>query len=123
MYAYQEGAPAPVINFAQLTRRAGNFVIAKEKTDSFSYTDLKGHTVIGGRTGGMPEMVFEYVLRQNGIDPARDLTIVQNIDFGSTAAAFSGGTGDYTVEFEPAATALESEGKGYVVASLGVDSG
>lgn len=123
VYAYNEGATDPVINFAQLTRRAGNFVIAREKNDSFSYADLKGHTVIGGRKGGMPEMVFEYVLRQNGISPDTDLTINQNIDFGSTAAAFSGGTGDYTIEFEPAATALEQAGNGYVVASLGVDSG
>ena len=68
-------------------------------------------------------MVFEYVLRQNGIDPAADLVIDQGIDFGSTAAAFSGGNGDYTVEFEPSATALEREGAGYVVTSLGVDSG
>lgn len=68
-------------------------------------------------------MVFEYILRQNGIDPQKDLEIDQSIDFGSTAAAFSGGQGDFTVEFEPGATTLESEGKGYVVASLGVDSG
>lgn len=68
-------------------------------------------------------MVFEYILKKNGIDPAADLTIDQSIDFGSTAAAFSGGQGDYTVEFEPAATALESEGQGYVIASLGVESG
>jgi NitT/TauT family transport system substrate-binding protein len=71
----------------------------------------------------MPEMVFEYVLKQNGLDPAEDLTINQSVDFGSTAAAFSGGTADYTVEFEPSATALEKEGDGYVVASLGKDSG
>lgn len=68
-------------------------------------------------------MVFEYILKQNGIDPASDLEINQNIDFGSTAAAFSEGQGDFTVEFEPGATSLESEGKGYVVASLGEDSG
>lgn len=68
-------------------------------------------------------MVFEYILRQNNIDPATDLTINQSIDFGSTAAAFSGGQGDFSVEFEPSATALEQEGAGYVVASLGVDSG
>lgn len=74
-------------------------------------------------TGGMPEMVFEYILKQNGLDPQTDLSIDQSIDFGSTAAAFSGGQGDFTVEFEPAATALEKEGEGYVVASLGVDSG
>lgn len=71
----------------------------------------------------MPEMVFEYILKQNGIDPAADLNINQSIDFGSTAAAFSGGQGEFTVEFEPGATTLEKEGSGYVVASLGVDSG
>lgn len=74
-------------------------------------------------TGGMPQMVFEYVLKKNGIDPQKDLTIDQSIDFGSTAAAFSGGKGDFTVEFEPSATALETEGAGYVVASLGEASG
>ena len=73
--------------------------------------------------GGMAEMVFEYILNQKGLDPAADLSIVQSIDFGSTAAAFSGGTGDFTVEFEPGATSLEKEGKGYVVDSLGVESG
>ena len=74
-------------------------------------------------TGGMPQMVFEYVLKKHGIDPSKDLTIDQSIDFGSTAAAFSGGKGEYTVEFEPSATALENEGVGYVVASLGEASG
>lgn len=68
-------------------------------------------------------MVFEYILKQNGIDPSKDLQINQNIDFGSTAAAFSEGQADFTVEFEPGATLLESEGKGHVVASLGEDSG
>lgn len=73
--------------------------------------------------GGMPEMVFEYILKKNNLNPETDLSIDQSIDFGSTAAAFSGGQGDFTVEFEPSATALELEGAGYVVASLGVDSG
>lgn len=68
-------------------------------------------------------MVFEHILKSNNIDPQTDLTIDQSIDFGSTAAAFSGGQGDFSVEFEPSATALEQEGAGYVVASLGVDSG
>ena len=125
IYTYNEGANDYVVNFAQLTQRAGNFLVAKEPTEDFAWEDLKGTTVLGGRKGGMPQMVFEYILRQNGIDPMTDLTINQNIDFGSTAAAFSEGQGkyDYTVEFEPGATSLESEGKGYVVASLGKDSG
>jgi NitT/TauT family transport system substrate-binding protein len=68
-------------------------------------------------------MVLEYILKKNGIDPKKDLTIVQNIDFGHTAEAFLSGKGDYTVEFEPSATAIEKQEKGAVVASLGVDSG
>ena len=123
IYAYQEGANDPVVNFAQLTQRAGNFLVAREEMPSFTWENLKGSTVLGGRKGGMPEMVFEYILKQNGIDPAKDLEIDQSIDFGSTAAAFSSGLGDFSVEFEPSATALEKEGAGYVVASLGVDSG
>lgn len=111
------------VNFAQLTQRAGNFLVAREELKDFSWQDICGHEVLGGRKGGMPQMVFEYILKQNNIDPSKDLTIDQSIDFGSTAAAFSGGKGDFSVEFEPGATALETEGAGYVVASLGVDSG
>lgn len=123
VYAYLEGANDPVVNFAQGTQRAGNFLVAREEMPDFQWSDLKGKNVLGGRKGGMPEMVFEYILKQNSIDPAADLNIDQSIDFGSTAAAFSGGSGDFTVEFEPSATALEKEGVGYVVASCGVDSG
>lgn len=123
IYAYQEGANDPVVNFAQLTQRAGNFLVAREEMPTFTWNDLKGSKVLGGRKGGMPEMVFEYILKENSIDPEKDLEIDQSIDFGSTAAAFSGGLGDFSVEFEPSATALEKEGAGYVVASLGVDSG
>ena len=123
VYAFQEGANDPVVNFAQLTQRAGDFLVAREEMPDFKWEDLKGKNVLGGRKGGMPEMVFEYILKQQGIDPEKDLKINQTIDFGSTAAAFSGGLGDFSVEFEPSATALEKEGAGYVVASLGVDSG
>ena len=124
VYAYQEGATDAVVNFAQLTQRAGNFLVAREEMPDFKWEDLKDKKVLGGRKGGMPEMVFEYILRKNGLDPQKDLTIDQSIDFGSTAAAFTGDTSaDFTVEFEPSATALEKEGAGYVVASLGVDSG
>lgn len=124
VYAYQEGATDPVVNFAQLTQRAGNFLVAREEMPDFKWEDLKGEKVLGGRKGGMPEMVFEYILKKNGMDPQKDLTIDQSVDFGSTAAAFtSDDSAAYTVEFEPSATILEKEGAGYVVASLGEASG
>lgn len=123
LYTYAGGTADYVVNFAQLTQRAGNFLVSRTPIDNFSWDMIKDKDVLGGRAGGMPEMVFEYILEKNGIDPAKDLRIDQSIDFGSTAAAFSGGQGDFTVEFEPHATALEQKGEGYVVASLGEDSG
>jgi NitT/TauT family transport system substrate-binding protein len=123
IYVYNEGADDYVVNFAQLTQRAGNFLVARDSSNNFNWDEVRGKTVIGGRAGGMPQMVFEYILKKNGIDPKSDLTIIQNIDFGLTAQAFAAGTGDYTIEFEPAATALEKEGTGGVVASLGIESG
>ncbi len=122
IFAYAEGADDPAINFAQLTQRAGNFLVSREPVEDFSWTDMIGAKVLGGRSSGMPEMVFEYILKQNGIDPS-EVNIDTTIDFGLTAAAFKNGQADYTVEFEPYATLLEQEGAGYVVASLGVDSG
>lgn len=98
IYTYAEGATDYVVNFAQLTQRAGNFLVAREEMPDFTWEDLKGHLVLGGRKGGMPEMVFEYILKENGIDPETDLEINQSIDFGSTAAAFAENQGDFTVE-------------------------
>ena len=123
IYAYQEGATDPAVNFAQLTQRAGNFLVAREEMPDFKWEDLKGKKVLGGRKGGMPEMVLEYVIKENGMTIGKDMEIINNIDFTSTAGAFLGEVGDYTVEFEPAATTLEQSGKGHIVASLGEASG
>ena len=122
IYSYAEGIDDNAVNFAQLTQRAGNFLVAREPIDNFSWDMLKGKDVLGGRAGGMPEMVFEYILSMNNIDKS-EVNIDQSIDFGSTAAAFSGGQAEFTVEFEPHATSLELKGDGYVVASLGEASG
>lgn len=123
IYTYANGAEDYAINFAQLTQRAGNFLVGREEDPAFSWEKLKESKVLGGRAGGMPEMVFEYILKKNGIDPKTDLTIDQSINFGLTAAAFTSNDAAYTVEFEPFATQLELEGSGHVVASLGTDSG
>lgn len=129
IYVTNEGIEDTVVNFAQLTQRAGNFLVARNGTDyklkedgSFDLNSLKGKNVLGGRAGGMPEMIFEYILYQNGIDKS-DIDITQNIDFGYTGQAFASGEGDYTVEFEPAASSLVTGGYGEIVASLGVESG
>lgn len=129
IYTYLGGTEDYVVNFAQLTQRAGNFLVSRKPIENFDWSMIKNSYVLGGRAGGMPEMVFEYILKKNSINPKEDLTIDQSIDFGSTAAAFSGakegenGYADFTVEFEPHATSLEAKGDGFIVASLGEASG
>ncbi len=98
IYTYAQGAADYAVNFAQLTQRAGNFLVGRTPDDSFTWDKLKGTKVLGGRAGGMPQMVFEYILKKNGIDPKTDLTIDQSINFGLTAAAFTSDDSDYTVE-------------------------
>ena len=51
IYTYNEGANDYVVNFAQLTQRAGNFLVAREEMPDFSWDDLKGKKVLGGRKG------------------------------------------------------------------------
>lgn len=123
IYVYQEGSQDYAVNFAQLTQRAGNFLVGRQPEDNFKWESLKEKKVLGGRAGGMPQMVFEYILKKHGLDPKTDLSIDQSINFGLTAAAFTSNDTDYTIEFEPFATTLEREGSGTVVASLGTESG
>lgn len=119
IYIYNQGEEDYLITFAGLTKRDGSFLVSREKYDNFTLNDLKGKYVVGGRKGGMPEMTFEYTLKENGIDPKKDLTIDTSIAFASMAGAFIGGTGDFVTLFEPQALQVESQGLGYVVASIG----
>lgn len=119
IYVYNGGEKDYLKTFAQLTQKDGTFLVSREKYDNFTLNDLKGKTVIGGRAGGMPEMTFEYALKQNGINPSNDLEIDTSVAFAAMTGAFIGGQGDFVTLFEPNATEIEKEGYGYVVASIG----
>ena len=118
IYVYKNKKKDYIVNFASLTNKDGSFIVSREKIDNFTLNDLKGKYIIGGRKGGMPEMTLEYTLKQNGIT-LDEVTIDTSVEFANMASAFMSGTGDYVTLFEPSATKLENEGKGYVVASLG----
>lgn len=123
VYVFNEGKEDYVINFAQLTQRDGSFLVGREPDPDFNWEKLKGTTIIGGRKGGMPEMTLEYVLKEKGIVPGKDVNVLTNIQFALMAGAFTGGTGDYVTLFEPVAVQMEQEGKGFVVASVGKEGG
>lgn len=109
--------------FAQLTKRDGSFLISRTDEQNFDWTGLDGKEFIAGRKGGVPAMTLEYLLKQKGYENGRNITLNFDIQFNLTAAAFEGGTGDYCTLFEPTASEFEKAGKGYVVASVGKDSG
>ena len=107
IYIINEGKEDHIKTFAQLTQRAGNFLVSRKDEPNFKWSDLKG----------------KYVLNEKGLEKGKDVDIINNISFESTSGAFAADVGDYTVEFEPSASALEQKGLGHVVASLGTESG
>jgi NitT/TauT family transport system substrate-binding protein len=119
IYVYNGGEKDYLKTFSQLTQKDGSFIVSREKIKNFKLSDLKGKTVIGGRAGGMPEMTFEYALKQNGIDPRTDLNIDTSVAFPAMGGAFISGQGDFVTLFEPTASQVEKQGYGYVVESVG----
>ena len=119
IYVYNGGESDYVMTFAGLTQKDGSFLVSRKKYDNFKLDDLKGKKVLGGRIGGMPEMTFEWALRQNGIDPKKDLYIDTSVAFAAMEGAFISGNGDFVTLFEPNATSVEKNGFGYVVAYIG----
>lgn len=123
IYINNQGREDYPILFAQLTQKDGSFLVGRNKDDNFSWSDIKGSSVIGGRPGGVPAMALEYAMKKNNIDLENDVNMVTNIDFSATAGAFKGGTGDYVALFEPTASVIEGDGSGYILASVGEEAG
>ena len=123
IYVYNEGKEDYTQVFAQLTKRDGSFLVSKEKIDNFDWNMLKGKTVIPGRKGGVPYMTLEYVIKQHGLLPGKDLTLDDSIKFDLMASAFTSGDADFVTLFEPTASNIQKIGKGYIVASVRKESG
>lgn len=123
IYINNQGREDYPVLFAQLTQKDGSFLVGRSHEADFKWDSLKDKEVIGGRPGGMPQMSFEYVLKQNKLDPKTDVNLVTNLDFTATSGAFKAGTGEYVTLFEPTASMLEKEGSGKIVASIGESAG
>ena len=122
IYVHNQGKENAPVVFAQMTKRDGSFLVGR-KDQAFSWDQLKGKTIIGGRAGGVPEMTLEYVMRQNGVVPGEDANVDTTVQFNMMAGAFTGGNGDFVTLFEPTATEIEAAGQGYVLTSIGAESG
>lgn len=120
IYVYNEGEKDYVQTFAGLTKRDGQFIVSRNKIESFTYQDLIGKEVIGGRAGGMPVLNFINSLKNTNTN---NVKVNMNVDFANLSSAFISGQGDFVNLFEPNATKLEKLGYGYVVASIGQYAG
>lgn len=128
IYVYNQGSKEYAINFAQLTKRDGSFIVGREANTNFQIADLAGKEILGGRKGGVPEMTLEYAIKNAGLVIGEDIAsgevnVRTDVQFGVMAGAFTGGEGDYVTLFEPLATALEKEGTGYIMTSVGQETG
>ncbi len=124
IYVYNQGSENYAVNFAQLTKTDGSFIVAREEMPDFTVEDLKGKEILGGRKGGVPLMTLEYVLKKNGLNigtnkEAGEVNVRTDVQFGVMAGAFAGGEADFTTAFEPTGTQMEKEKTGYIVASVG----
>ncbi|MBQ3259030.1 MAG: ABC transporter substrate-binding protein [Clostridia bacterium] len=123
VYVYNSGSEDYPEVFAQLTACDGSFLVGREPDPDFKWSDLAGTHILPGRTGGMPYMAFRYAMEENGINPDTDANLDNTIQFDMMTGAFLGGTGDYVTMFEPVASSVQLEGKGYIVASVGAAAG
>ena len=123
IYVVNEGKTDYPRVFSQLTKRDGSFLISRKPEPDFKWENLENKTVIAGRTGGVPAMTFEYVVNKHGLKNGENITLNNDIAFNLMGPAFESGTGDYTTLFEPTASEYQKAGKGYVVASVGEESG
>ena len=123
IYVYNSGEKDYLKTFAQLTQKDGSFIVSRKKIKNFKISDLKDKTIIGGRVGGMPEMMLEWAIKENNLNPQTDVNIDTSVAFAAMSGSFIGGNGDFVSLFEPTAMEVEKSGYGYVVASLGEISG
>ena len=123
IYVMEEGRQDYPQVFAQLTQRDGSFLVGREPKEDFQWEDLRGSHLLPGRKGGVPYMTLEYVLQEHGLVPGEDLLFDDSVDFSMMAAAFAAGTGDYVTIFEPTASAMELQGQGHILASVGQAGG
>lgn len=123
VYVKAQGSANTAKIIGQLTQKDGSFLIGRNEEKNFKWSDLRGKEVIGGRRGGMPAMCLEYAIYQNGLIDGTDVFINYDVQFDLITAAFESGVGDYCTMFEPAASQYRSEGKGYIVSSVGAEVG
>ncbi|MGD9942028.1 MAG: ABC transporter substrate-binding protein [Burkholderiaceae bacterium] len=122
-YVAASQSPTKIKMIAGIGKRDGAMVVGRQPLRELKADDLRGKTIIGSAIGSTPAVFLQAYLRKKGLDPVKDVNVIPNIAPPAKRGAFLSGQADFAVFYEPDASAVESAGKGHVVASIGQEIG
>jgi NitT/TauT family transport system substrate-binding protein len=119
IYVQNSESPTKARMFCGLTATDGFLLMSRDKIDKFDWASLKGKEVMGWRPGSTPLLFLEAALRKNGLDPAKDVHLNNNVAIPARMGAWISGQTQYAIFAEPDASQLQIDGKAHFVASIG----
>src|SRR5271165_2208611 len=119
IYVLTSESPTKARIFCGLTATDGFMLLGREKAEKFDWSMLKGKDILGFRPGSTPLLFLEEALRQNGIDPNKDVKFNNNVGIPARVGSWLAGQNQYGIFIEPDASQLELDGKAYFLASIG----
>ena len=119
IYVQNSDSPTKIPIFCGLTSTDGFMLVGREKVDKFDWGMLKGKEILGFRPGSTPLLYLEAALRQNGLDPHKDVKLVNNVGIPARVGSWLAGQNQYAIFIEPDASQLELDGKAHFMASIG----
>jgi len=119
IYVQNSDSPTKIPIFGAMTDADGFMLVGREKVDKFDWQQLKGKEILANRPGSTPDLFLEAALRINGIEPTRDVKLVNNIAIPARVGSWLAGQNRYAIFNEPDASQLELDGKAHFLASVG----
>ena len=119
IYVQNSTSPTKIPIFCGLTATDGFMLVGREKVDKCDWKMLKGKEILGFRPGSTPLLFLEAALRQNGIDPQKDVKLNNNVAIPARIGSWLSGQNQYAIFIEPDAAQLILDGKAFFLASIG----
>jgi NitT/TauT family transport system substrate-binding protein len=123
IYVQNSDSPTKIPIFCGLTATDGFMLLGRQKVDKFDWAMLKGKEILGFRPGSTPLLFLEAAMRQNGIDPHKDVKLNNNVAIPARVGSWLSGQNQFGIFTEPDPSQIELDGKGFFMASIGATVG
>ena len=97
----------PIVAVCNCVNRANVYLFAKKGGEPKGTGDadlkeyFKGKTIVAGRHGGSPNLLTRYLLINLGLDPEKDVRLIENADAATVVSMLQNGNGDIGNGAEP----------------------